>query len=206
MENRPVSPLREWPLYPSSSARGSPPVTAPVRVDPGPPLSPRRPHTPTALLNAPERQRRSTSPTAGTPRRTWLHPGWEAEGVRGESAGERDAGLLPVKGATAPRLARSRVIAPPKWRTPEPLAPTSLWSAAAPTRENRSFYRGVANQAFLIGEGGRSGWEKQLAPRKIPSAPPISLSIHPSIQPSFSPLSLSLPFLAASPPPRRPYL
>ena len=99
---------------------------------------------------------------------------------------KRDVGLLPGKGAMALRLARSPAIAPPKWRTPEPLAPTSLWSAAAPTRKNRSLYRGVANRAFPIGEGGRSGWEKQLAPRKIHSArppPPISPSIHPSIHP-----------------------
>lgn len=162
---------------------GIEPVEAPAWVAPHLlpyPPSP-HPHTPTASLNALERQRRSTSPTAGTPRRTWLHPGWEAEGVRGESAGERDVGLLPRKGATALRLARSPAIAPPKWRTPEPLAPTSLRSAAAPTRENRSLYRGVANRAFPIREGGRSGWEKQLAPRKIPSAPPISPSIHPAI-------------------------
>lgn len=215
-----MSPRRERP---PSQAPGSQDRPRWQTLSPAPWVSPLPlpavPTPPMALLNAPERQRRSTSPTVGTPRRTWLHPGWEAEGVRGESAGEKDARLLPRKGATVPRLERSPAIRPPAWggRTPELLAPTSLRSAAAPTRENQSLNRGVSNQAFPISEGGRSGWEKQLAPQKIPSAPPIFPSVSPSIhfcihRSMHTSLALSLllvlplSFLAASPPHRHPYL
>lgn len=144
------------------------------------------PTPPMALLNAPERQRRSTSPTAGTPRRTWLHPGWEAEGVRGgESAGEKDAGLLPRKGATAPRLAPSPAIGPlrgegepqscshlpPSGRRLPPPGRTEASTVASPTKPSRSRRAG--------GVGGKSN----SPPGKFPARPP---SFHPSLHPSIS--------------------
>lgn len=144
------------------------------------------PTPPMALLNAPERQRRSTSPTAGTPRRTWLHPGWEAEGVRGGRArvkktlgSSRERGLQhhalrpaqrsgPLRGEGEPQSCSHL---PPSGRRLPPPGRTEASTVASPTKPSRSRRAG--------GVGGKSN----SPPGKFPARPP---SFHSSLPPSIS--------------------